>query len=142
MASATLLSVPSCSFAARVPPRIGGIPHAGLRAALTAWCATRSTDDAATILLAAGLPASRVMDGMDPVRDPGLAGGTLLRGEGGKLVKGMPYAFDGAGLAVERAAPDLGEHTLEILRDVLKLDEAEIARLDKLGVTSATPDNP
>ena len=48
---------------------------------------------------------------------------------------GTPGQF---GLAC-RPAPALGEHTTELLRDVLGLDAAEIARLDALGVTRTDP---
>jgi len=55
-------------------------------------------------------------------------------------VKGMPYRFAGAPLVVERRAPDLGEHTNETLRELLGLDDAALAKLAALGVTSAEPE--
>jgi 2-methylfumaryl-CoA isomerase len=51
----------------------------------------------------------------------------------------MPYVFGGHPFQVRRPAPALGEHTTELLRDVLGLDAAEIARLDALGVTRTDP---
>ncbi|MFK4538053.1 crotonobetainyl-CoA:carnitine CoA-transferase CaiB-like acyl-CoA transferase [Bradyrhizobium ottawaense] len=54
-------------------------------------------------------------------------------------MKGQPYSFGGAQLDVSRDAPDLGEHTQVVLRDILGLDEADIRRLAELGVTRADP---
>ena len=68
-----------------------------------------------------------------------LAGVTLVRDDKGRLVKGLPYRLDGKGVTIERAAPDLGQHTEEVLRDLLGYDDAKLDELAKAGVTSATP---
>jgi crotonobetainyl-CoA:carnitine CoA-transferase CaiB-like acyl-CoA transferase len=77
--------------------------------------------------------------GSDLLRDPRLAGVTLVRDAAGGLVKGLPYRLDGEGIAIERTAPDLGQHTDEALRELLGYDDAELARLKAAGVTAATP---
>jgi crotonobetainyl-CoA:carnitine CoA-transferase CaiB-like acyl-CoA transferase len=43
-----------------------------------------------------------------------------------------PVQFDQRGLEVHRAAPRIGEHTDEVLREA-GLDDAEIARLHAVG---------
>ena len=58
-----------------------------------------------------GIAAAPCNDGSDLLRDKALAGVTLVRDERGGLVKGLPYRLDGKGIAIERAAPDLGQHT-------------------------------
>ena len=77
---------------------------------------------------------------MDLIRERALAGDTLAWLPDGALVKGMPYRFAGAPLTIERRAPDLGEHTTETLRELLGLDDAALAKLAALGVTSAEPE--
>lgn len=57
----------------------------------------------------------------------------------GSDVKGMPLAFAGAPLKIQRRAPGLGEHNAEILRDLLGLDEAAIAALAVDGVIGTRP---
>ena len=64
----------------------------------------------------------------DPVRD-----------ERGGLVKGLPYRLDGRGIEIERAAPDLGQHTAEVLRTLLGYNDAQLDALAAAGVTSTTP---
>lgn len=77
---------------------------------------------------------------MDLIHDRTPAGDTLAWLPDGGQVKGMPYRFTGMKLAVERRAPDLGEHTNETLRELLGLDDAALTRLAELGVTSAEPE--
>jgi len=106
---------------------------------LVARCA--ATDSAAAVagLLAKGIPAALCHDGMDLLRDKALAGVTVVRDERGGLVKGLPYRLDGRGIEIERAAPDLGQHTAEVLRSLLGYGDAELDALAATGVTATTP---
>lgn len=107
---------------------------------LEAWAASRDAADAVRDLSNAGLAAAVVKNGMDLIGERALAGDTLAWLPDGGLVKGMPYRFAGAPLTIERRAPDLGEHTGETLRELLGLDDAALATLAALGVTSAEPE--
>jgi crotonobetainyl-CoA:carnitine CoA-transferase CaiB-like acyl-CoA transferase len=106
---------------------------------LTAFCAMRDSGDAVTDLQGRGIPAAPCNDGVALLNDKVLGGVTLARDETGGTVKGLPYLLDSKGVRIDRSAPDLGQHTDEILRELLKLDDAELARLAEAGVTSATP---
>ncbi len=107
--------------------------------ALAAFCAERDAGDAVAALLARGIAAAPCHDGNDLLDDPRLAGVTLVRDAGGGLVKGLPYRLDGKGIAIERTAPDLGQHTEEVLRELLGYGDADLAKLNESGVTSTTP---
>ena len=113
--------------------------EANLRTALASWCAARPAGDAVAVLAAAGLAVAPVHDGAALKRERQLAGHTLVWRQNGEVVKGLPYCFGGKGLAIECDAPDLGEHTEEVLRDIVGLDETAIRRLVELGVTRADP---
>jgi benzylsuccinate CoA-transferase BbsF subunit len=106
---------------------------------LAAWCADRDGDDAVAALLARGIAAAPCNDGNDLLNDGSLAGVTLVRDENGGLVKGLPYRLDGRGITIDRAAPDLGQHTDEVLRELLGYGDADLERLKTSGVTSTTP---
>jgi crotonobetainyl-CoA:carnitine CoA-transferase CaiB-like acyl-CoA transferase len=110
-----------------------------LRDALARWIATLAAGDAVDALLRAGIAAAPSNDGTHLIADKDLAGVSLAWSDTGELAKGLPYALDGSGLAIGRAAPDLGQHTNDVLRDILGLSDAEIARLEAAGVTSTTP---
>lgn len=104
-----------------------------------AFCAARDCDAALTSLLSRGIAAAPCFDGNDLLRDRDLQGVTLIRDGRGALVKGLPYRLDGKGVTIERAAPDLGEHTDEVLRDLLGYSDEQLESLKREGVTSTTP---
>jgi crotonobetainyl-CoA:carnitine CoA-transferase CaiB-like acyl-CoA transferase len=108
-------------------------------ASLADFCAGRDSGAAVADLLARGIAAAPCNDGNDLLADGALAGATLVRDENGWLVKGLPYRLDGRGITIERPAPELGQHTDEVLRELLGYDDAELARLKDSGVTSTTP---
>ena len=100
----------------------------------TAFCAARDSDDAVAALLAKGIAAAPCNDGADLLRDTSARRRRrLVRDERGGLVKGLPYRLDGKGITIERAAPDLGQHTDEVLRELLGYDDAELAKLEDVG---------
>jgi benzylsuccinate CoA-transferase BbsF subunit len=106
---------------------------------IAAFCASRDSANAVAELVARGIAAAPCNDGNDLLRDTALAGVTLVRDEHRGLVKGLPYRLDGKGITIERGAPDLGQHTDEVLRELLGYDDAALARLKESGVTSTTP---
>jgi benzylsuccinate CoA-transferase BbsF subunit len=89
----------------------------------------------------AGVPAGAVQDARDVMRDAQLAQRghwvTLDHPEmGPSTYNSAPYRFSNAHSAPTLPAPLLGQHTVEICREVLGLEEAEIERLSADGVLS------
>ncbi|MFI5960330.1 CaiB/BaiF CoA transferase family protein [Cryptosporangium sp. NPDC051539] len=90
-------------------------------------------------LQAAGVPSGVVLRGSDLLADPRLrARGhfwALPHAEMGTLdYNGPAYRFERTPSELTSAAPLLGEHTDEVMRDVLGLDDTEITRLREAGV--------
>jgi len=107
--------------------------------ALSDFCAAHDADAAVAALLDKGIAAAHCNDGLDLLRDKALAGVTVVRDDRGGLVKGLPYRLGGRGIAIERPAPDLGQHTDEVLRELLNYDEQALRALAEGGVTSTIP---
>ena len=61
-------------------------------------------------------------------------------GIGEYLTPGSPLNFKGIGRSAPLPAPRLGEHTTEILADILQLSDTEIGRLYDNGVVNGKPD--
>lgn len=98
--------------------------------------ATRSHDkyELFHALQAAGVPSAPVVDGFDWAREPHLqARGYLWEMDhpevGKRTMPGIPARFSDIGPLNYFPAPMLGEHTVEVARDLLGLSPAEIDRL-------------
>jgi crotonobetainyl-CoA:carnitine CoA-transferase CaiB-like acyl-CoA transferase len=103
--------------------------------ALAGWFRAREAWDAFHTLQRAGVPAAVAAEGRDLMgRDPHLAAREMFVAPshselGPTPVPRFPAFFDGAPPPVQRAAPLVGEHTEEILRELLGLSEEQIASL-------------
>ena len=101
-------------------------------AAIGAWAATVSVDDAARKLQDAGVPAAPSMDSLQVYEEPSLrAGGyfapvTTNDGET-RLLPGIGWRLAGGPAARLTAAPTLGQHNGYVYRDLLGVPESEFA---------------
>ncbi|HZR80702.1 MAG TPA: CoA transferase [Candidatus Binatia bacterium] len=110
-----------------------------LDALLGEWCASRTPEEVTAALQGAGVAAFPAMTAKDLNDDPHLGGRDyfveLPHAEVGvKRHMGIPYKLHGTPLAVERAAPLLGEDTDAVLRDVLGYDDRRIEELRAAGI--------
>jgi len=103
-----------------------------------AWVATRTLQDA-------GVPAGPVLDNRDLLLDPHLRSRGFYeyvehwQPMGVRPLIGRPYVFRNTPLGIRKPAPRYGEDNGYVLRDVLRLDQAEIAALYANGVTADAP---
>jgi crotonobetainyl-CoA:carnitine CoA-transferase CaiB-like acyl-CoA transferase len=103
------------------------------------WVAERDAADVERELGEAGIPASRVQDMAGAVNDPQLLAREMLvrithPQAGEVVVPGIPTKLSATPGSVRSAPPLVGEHNHEIYRDLLGLDEEEIAALRSKGV--------
>ena len=123
-----------CSAEARIENR------SAAEEIVESWTARRSPAEAMNTLQAAGVPAGVVMGMADLLHDPQydergfFVDVDYSAGVGIHPSLGFPWKFSETPASVRRAAPRFAEHTSEILRDVGKLGEEEIARLFEEGV--------
>jgi len=124
------------------PDLKGGIDRhrqaARLEAVIEQWLADKTTDEACAILRDAGVPASPVRD-VDQLADCPQAKAREMLMEivdpawGTIRVPGNPMKLSAAPKPDNRTPPDLGQHTDELLQELVALDAAEIASLRASG---------
>jgi crotonobetainyl-CoA:carnitine CoA-transferase CaiB-like acyl-CoA transferase len=111
------------------------VRHGEIDAALSAWAETRSAPDGEAELVAAGVPAARLLKTDGFYLDPHLASRRHFRELdhevcGPLLYPSWPLRFStGPAEPYASGAPTLGRHNDEILRGVLGLSDTEIAEL-------------
>ena len=107
--------------------------------ALAEWFGRHTKDEAVEKLLAVGLPVGPVQNAQDIFDCPQVAARKQLIDVpdpvlGTVRLVGSPIKLSGSPEPVTNAAPSLGEHTAEILREVLGYPEEEVNRLQAEGV--------
>ncbi len=110
--------------------------HAG---AVERWMKTNGATQAMEALQAAGIPAGRVHDARDALDDPQLRHRghwrRLEHAEMGRTVYDAPVArLSRTPARLSRPAPLLGEHTDEVLQEVLGMSRSECEHLRAQGV--------
>jgi crotonobetainyl-CoA:carnitine CoA-transferase CaiB-like acyl-CoA transferase len=134
---AQVLGWPRDPALATLPGRLAA--RNALDARVAEWTRTRSGEEAAAALQAAGVSAMPVQNGDDHRADAHLAArGTIVTVEhpeiGPERHSGNPIRLSRTPLAPSLAAPRLGADTEDVLVRVLGLSRAEVARLAEDGV--------
>lgn len=111
-----------------------------LRAALAEWAGDRSTVEVAEALAAAGIAAAPVFEAGDLVDDPHVRARHMLteipRADGVKqpvLTPGNPVKLAGYDDSTASPPPTLGQHTDELLRAELGIDDDRLRELRGAG---------
>jgi crotonobetainyl-CoA:carnitine CoA-transferase CaiB-like acyl-CoA transferase len=120
------------------PERAQGM-SGGLGEIITEWFKARTASEATARLLAAGLPVGPVQNAQDILEDPHVEARHMLIDVpdpvlGTVRLVGPAFKMSGSPEPVTRAAPLLGEHTSEILREMLGYSEQYVSRLQAEGV--------
>jgi crotonobetainyl-CoA:carnitine CoA-transferase CaiB-like acyl-CoA transferase len=118
--------------------------RAELDAAVTAWTCVRTPLEAMQALQAAGVPAALQRPGIHLTRDPQLQARDvwplMTRAHVGEIPHPRPpYRDRKGGYGIERPAPTLGEHSREVLRELLQLGDAELDELETQQVIGTRP---
>ncbi|MDQ6771949.1 MAG: CoA transferase [Candidatus Dormibacteraeota bacterium] len=108
--------------------------RAELVAAVERRLRTRSSTDWLARLEAAGIPAGPINDLAQAFAEPVVAEREMRREvehpAAGRIAQvGAPWRLDGAGLPIRLPPPRLGEHTADVLREVLAYTEAQVEAL-------------
>jgi crotonobetainyl-CoA:carnitine CoA-transferase CaiB-like acyl-CoA transferase len=105
-----------------------------LDAAIEAIFRTHSAAEWLEKLTSAGIPCGKINSVAEALGSPHAKAREMVRmvehpTAGEVKMLGIPFRFSDTPASVRRAPPILGQHTDEVLRDVLKLPEARIAEL-------------
>jgi benzylsuccinate CoA-transferase BbsF subunit len=118
--------------------------RANLDAALARWTASQGHIDLMERLQASGVAAGALLSGPELLADAHLRARDAFILQERDLVgpahyPSQPYKFRFAAAAPNRRAPYLGEHSNEVLRECLGLDEQELDELEAADVTGTLP---
>jgi crotonobetainyl-CoA:carnitine CoA-transferase CaiB-like acyl-CoA transferase len=118
--------------------------HDRIDAELGAWAQARELEAAVEALIAQGVPAAAVFDGRLGSQHPQhVARGFYETVDhpviGAQPLPTVPFRFASQKGWLRSAAPTVGQHNREILRDVVGLDEREIDALEAEGVIGTRP---
>jgi crotonobetainyl-CoA:carnitine CoA-transferase CaiB-like acyl-CoA transferase len=109
-----------------------------LQALVKGWVAERPRDEILKVLDEYEVVCSQVNDASDIVEDPHFLDRTLValtgvEALGRVLMPGPVLKFEGGADPVYDGVPSIGEHTDEVLTDLLSLTDAEIGALAEAG---------
>ncbi len=114
-----------------------------IRPGIEGWAATRTKMQAAQELMAAGVAAGPCLESGEVIADPHLAARNMLvempRTDGVEqpvLVPGNPVKLSNVSEDDEGRVPWVGEHTSEVLRAELGLDDSDLNALAEAGIIS------
>src|SRR5206468_10061946 len=107
------------------------------------WTSTLACDEVLTILDEHGVPAGRIFTAPDMIRDPQYLARDMVRrvtsSQGWDVpMTGIVPRFTETPGTIRHPGPLLGQHTAEILTEVVGLDAAAIEELRAAGIV-ATP---
>jgi succinyl-CoA---D-citramalate CoA-transferase len=113
-----------------------------LDALVGAWTATLACEDVLAALDDHGVPAGRIFTAPDMLRDPQYLAREMVQratsAQGWDVpMTGVVPRFSATPGAIRHAGPGLGEHTDEVLREVLGLGADDLAELHRTGVVGA-----
>ncbi len=116
------------------------------RQKLAEWMATREAKDICARLREMGIAAAWVADGRAAwdyaMQTNGGAIAPLARSPSGDIVKGFPLHLPQRPISVKVAAPNLGQHTEEVLQEVVGMNADALAGLTRDGIIGTRPASP
>jgi crotonobetainyl-CoA:carnitine CoA-transferase CaiB-like acyl-CoA transferase len=127
---------------ARFATRDGRVVNAdALHGLIEEWAKGIKVDEALAQLTRHGAPAAEVLDPARAVRNPSvLKRGEVVRLQGPGLedddlyATGMPFLMSGSQLSLDLPAPQLGQHTHEVLEGLLGYSAERVEQLQETGV--------
>jgi crotonobetainyl-CoA:carnitine CoA-transferase CaiB-like acyl-CoA transferase len=114
-------------------------------AAISSWCRTREASEIVTALQESGIPAAEVIMGHEITEFEQLHFRGFFESlehplSGNELFVGYPARFSSGPQRLHRQpAPMVGQHTHQILSDLLGLDDDAIASLEQQGIIGTRP---
>jgi crotonobetainyl-CoA:carnitine CoA-transferase CaiB-like acyl-CoA transferase len=100
------------------------------------WTTGRSRDDVVSALRAVGVPAVPVLDAADRAKTAHFAERGVVAYDASGPLKGTPFRMQGYDAPHNVVAPPLGRHTRQVLTELAGKSNAQVDRLEAMGVVS------